>query len=181
MLEPVISVVVRPRSPALAPFVTSLGYVGSVLPSGRERVLPSGHMSLMVNLHEDAFRTYEGPDHATVHRTNGAVLAGPRARHTVIDTEEQRCLVEVNFELGGAAPFFAVPPSATRDHLIELEALWGRDGGVLRERLLEAETSDEKLQAVEAALLEHLARPSEADPAVAFAAAAFGAASPCPT
>jgi AraC-like DNA-binding protein len=127
----------------------------------------------MVNLHEDEFRTYEGLGHETVHRTHGAVLAGPRARHTVIDTEEQRCLVEVNFELGGAAPFFTVPPSATRDELIELEALWGRGGAVVRERVLEAVTPDEKLQAVEAVLLEHLARPSEADPALAFAVAAF--------
>jgi AraC-like DNA-binding protein len=127
----------------------------------------------MVNLHEDEFRTYEGPEHETVQRTRGTVLAGPRARHTVIDTEEQRCLVEVNFELGGAAPFFTVPASATRDELVDLEELWGRDGAVLRERVLEAVTPDQKLQAVEAALLEHLARPSETDPALAFALAAF--------
>jgi hypothetical protein len=39
------------------------------------------------------------PDQETVHRTHGAVLAGPRARHTVIDTEEERCLVKVKLRV----------------------------------------------------------------------------------
>jgi hypothetical protein len=127
----------------------------------------------MVNLHENEFRTYEGPEHANVNRTPGAVLAGQCARHTVIDTQEQRCLVEVNFALGGAAPFFAASLPTTRDQLVDLEDLWGSDGVVLRERLLEAVTPDEKLKAVEAALLAHLVRPSGPDRAVEFAVAAF--------
>lgn len=162
--------VVRPQSPALAPFVGSLGYVGAVLPPGRERVLPTGRTCLMVNLHEDEFRTYHGEGYATVRRTRGAVLAGPRVGHAVIDTEEQRCLVEVSFAVGGAAPFFREPPAG---ELVELEKLWGRDGAVLRERLLEAATPEEALHVLEAALLEHVVRPLEPDPVVALAAAAF--------
>jgi hypothetical protein len=76
---------VRPRSVALAPFVSSLGYFEGELEPGRERVLPSGHVSLMVNLHEDEFRTYHGPDDATVRRTSGAAFSGPQAAPSVID------------------------------------------------------------------------------------------------
>lgn len=162
----------RSRSEALAPFVSSLGYLEGELRAGRERVLPSGHVSLMVNLHEDEFRTYSGPDHANVHCTRGAAFSGPQARHTVIDTEEQRCLVWVSFRLGGAAPFFDAPLDETRDELVGLEDLWGRDGAVLRERVLEARTIDERLGVVERALLDRLGA-HEPDPAVAFAVRAL--------
>jgi AraC-like DNA-binding protein len=168
-----VSVVVRPRSRALAPFVRSLGVVGYELPPGRERVLPSGETSLLVNLHEDELRTYDGPGSATVHGIGGAALLGPRTRHQVIDTEEQRRLVEVDFELGGASRFFAAPPSEARNELVELGELWGRDGAVLRERLLEAATAEERLRIVESALLDHVVRPLEPDPAIAVAVSAL--------
>jgi AraC-like DNA-binding protein len=124
----------------------------------------------MVNLHEDEFRTYEGAAGPAVSRTGGAIFAGPRSRHLVIDTEEQRSLVEVTFELGGAAYFFGVPMSAVRDRLVELEALWGRDGRLLRERLLAAATPERRLLLVEAVLRDHLAEGSRLDPVVAVAA-----------
>jgi uncharacterized protein DUF6597 len=148
--------VMRPRSAALAPLVSSLGHVGGVLAPGRERVLPSAGISLMVNLCEDEFRTYDSPHSLTVQRTGGAILAGPRAQSTVIDTAEQRCLVEVSFEPGGAAAFFGVPLSETRDRLVELEELWGRDGAMLRERLLGAAAPERQLLIVETTLLDHI-------------------------
>jgi hypothetical protein len=45
-----MSLVVQPRSAELAPFVRALGCVGAELPPGWERVLPSGNVTLMVNL-----------------------------------------------------------------------------------------------------------------------------------
>jgi AraC-like DNA-binding protein len=168
-----VSLVVRPRAPELVPFVRSLGYFCGELPPARERVLPSGETSLLVNLYEDELRTYEGPDSRLVRRTHGAALLGPRGTHQVIDTEEQRCVIEVDFEFGGAWHFFAVPSSEARDELVELDQLWGRDGFVLRERLLEAATPAERLRIVEAVLLEHVARPLAPDPATAFAVAAL--------
>jgi AraC-like DNA-binding protein len=157
----------------LAPFVASLAYFEGELPPGRERVLPSAHVSLMVNLTEDEFRTYHGLDHATVRRTGGAAFSGPQARSTVIDTAEQRRLVSVNFRLGGAAPFIPAPLDATRDELVDLEDLWGRDGAILRERVLEAPTPEGMLQVLEAALLERLGAPDPPDASVGFAVRAL--------
>lgn len=164
---------VRPRSVALAPFVSSLGYFEGELEPGRERVLPSGHVSLMVNLHEDEFRTYHGPDDATVQRTRGAAFSGPQSTPSVIDTEEQRHLVWVTFRLGGAAPFLETPLDETQDELVDLGDLWGCTGAVLRERVLEARTTEEMLGIVEGELLERLALARERDPAVAFAVRAL--------
>ena len=166
-------VVVRPRSPALVPFVRFLGEFRGELPPGRERVMPTGDTSLMVNLAEDELRTYHGPAHATVRRTGGAAVVGPQTRQSVIDTDEQRSLVQVGFRLGGAASFFSVPLSEMRDELIDLGDLWGRDGAVLRERVLEAPTAAERLELVEAVLLERLASARECDRAVTWAVGAL--------
>jgi AraC-like DNA-binding protein len=136
-------------------------------------VLPSANVTLMVNLHEDEFRTYDAPGAAAPTRTGGAVLIGPRGRPTVIDTEEQRGVVEVTFTLGAALALFGVPVSELEGRLVELGALWGRDGRLLRERLLDAATPERRLATVERVLCAHLAANVGLDPAVAHAAAAF--------
>lgn len=167
---------VAPRSPRLAPFVTALGWHESALPPGRDRVLPSGTMGLMINLDEDELRTYRGPGTAIACRAPGAALCGADPRAVVIDTAEQRRGLSVSFTPGGAAPFFGLPLGATAGQLIGLDALWGRDGAVLRERLLEAATPLRRIAVLERILLARLAapdprRPATADPVVGFAAA----------
>jgi len=136
-------------------------------------MVPTGGTNLLINLDADEFRTYDGLGNGRVRRVRGAVLAGPRDRPTVIDTEEQRWLLIVDFLPGGALPFLVAPPWETSNQWVELHDLWGADGGVLRERLLEAATTVQRLQIVESTLLDHAVRPLRPDPAIAFAAAAF--------
>jgi AraC-like DNA-binding protein len=168
-----MQVTIAPRSPRLAPYVASLGYYESALPPGRDRVLPNGTMSLMVNLEQDEFRTYHGPGAAIVRRSAGAMLSGPDPRAVVIDTLEQRRGLSVSFSIGGAAPFFTLPFGETAGQLIGLGELWGRDGAVLRERLLEAATPRRQLALLEQVLIEHLPKGPGAgpDPAIGYAAA----------
>ena len=158
---------------ALAPFVESIHYHKTELPMALERSLPNGRIHLMVNLDEDEFRTYSGPGNAVVNRTRGTILAGPHGKATDIDTREQRCLVSVNFTLGGAAAFFSTPLAETRDQLVELCDLWGRDGRVLRERLLEARTAEQKVRLIETVLLDKIAHTREPDPAMKYAASSL--------
>jgi AraC-like DNA-binding protein len=165
----VLHIVAHPHSPALKPFVASFHYHESEFPAIIERILPNGQAHLMVNLDEDEFRTYGGPDCRTVCRAGGAVLVGPHGRATAIDTAEQRRLVAVEFKPGGAAAFLPMPMSETRDQMVELADIWDSDGRVLRERLCEAPTPAAKLRTLEAALLERLA--GTFDPQISFAIA----------
>jgi AraC-like DNA-binding protein len=151
----------RPRSIRLAPFIAFFHYHQGELPAAVEQILPTGQAHLMVNLDEDEFRTYAAPKCQAVHRMGGAVLAGPRGTATAIDTREQRWLVAVEFKVGGAAAFFPMPMSEACDQVIELEDLWGRDGGDLRERLCEASTPAHKFRELETVLLKRLVRSGD--------------------
>ena len=170
-----MNVSAAPCSPRLAPFVSGLGCYQSALPAGQDRVLPNGTMTVMVNLAEDEFRTYSGPGGQTVHRAVGAMLSGPDPRAVMIDTAEQRHGLSVSFAFGGAAPFFPLPFGALTGQLISLDALWGRDGAVLRERLLETAGPRRQFAVLEEVLLAHLAddrtgRPGDG-PAIGYATA----------
>jgi AraC-like DNA-binding protein len=159
----------RPISPALAPFIASMGYLEGRFPHGHERALPTGTVQLLVNLDRDAL--YSAPDGLPPVHTGGAALQGPSTRPAVVDTADQRAIVWVAFRPGGAAPFF--PGLAeTCDLLVPLDAVWGRRGPALRDRLLAAGSVDGMRAAVEEALLA-AAEPSRPDPALRAAVAAL--------
>ncbi|MGN9906541.1 helix-turn-helix domain-containing protein [Phytohabitans sp. LJ34] len=155
--------------PALAPFIASMGYLEGRFPHGRERVLPTGTVQLLVNLDRDAL--HSAPDGLPPVRTGGAALQGATARPAVVDTADQRAIVWVAFRPGGAAPFFPGLAEAC-DQLVPLDALWGRRAAALRERLLAAGSPDEMREVVEAALLA-AADPPQPDPALTAAVAAL--------
>ncbi|WP_437314312.1 helix-turn-helix domain-containing protein [Sorangium sp. So ce385] len=179
--------------PPLGRFVGQLWYYAAPeLPDLLERVLPSGAMSLLINLAEDELRWYDPVPAAAAaaapaaappaaaparcHRLSGIAVCGAHAEHFAIDTAEQRAIVGAEFTPGGALPFFGPATEALSGTHVSLDALWGREAALVRERVLEARTPDEKLRALEAALAARLARPRAPlarDPAVDFALAAF--------
>ena len=158
--------IVRRPGAKLAPFVESLWYATAELAHGRERVLPSGTAQLLVNLHEDELRWYD----ERVNRIAGAGFMGAHDRPFAIDTREQRAILGVSFRAAGAFPFF--DPRETSGLHVALEDLWGKEGRVLRERLLEERTPVAMLAMVEGVLLERAKRLT-IDPAIAFAVGAL--------
>jgi AraC-like DNA-binding protein len=165
-----MAVLVRPPAPLLRGAVESLAWYRSPGgPQRLERSIPSGSVTLMVNLAQDEFRTWDVRDgRATPVTTGGAVLMGARSTPAVIDTDEQRHLVSVEFRWGGAAAFLAVPLEEVRDELVGLDELWGRPGARLRERLCEA---PDPLRVLQDELLAQLRRAPRTDPGVLLAVA----------
>lgn len=163
-------VTLRPE-PWLAPFVSSIGYLAGQHAHARERVLPDGHMQLLVNLGADELSS-QPDDRTSPLRMTGAALQTARDRPATIDPAHQRAIIWVAFRPGGAHPFVdAVPPD--RNQLVPLDALWGRDGATLRERLLAAAEPVAALHTVQAFLAERAGGAPEQDPALALAARAL--------
>lgn len=170
------SLVVQTPSPALAAFVDRLGYYEAASPGGRELVLPTGTVALIVNLARDEARWCDTSGES--HIGSGAVLLGASAGRISADVGDWQSGLFVSFRPGGAHPFFRPPMSAIGEPVVELAALWGRGSALLREQLLDAPTPRAVLSAVETVLLGRVVRPLERDPAVAAAAALLGRGTP---
>jgi AraC-like DNA-binding protein len=114
------------------------------------------------------------------------VVSAPTWTRALFNGADTRYLLEeggypvhrmgVDFQAGGAYPFIAPPAGELRDAHQPRETLWGiRAVDELRERLLQAQTSAERCQLLEQALLTHLARRLERRPVVTLALRAFSA------
>jgi AraC-like DNA-binding protein len=169
-----VTIIVRRPTPPLAGLVSAITYQAGEQPrTSVQKILPDPEPSLWVNLNRDEFRSFRGPEHCHTDRVPGAMLAGPRGRALVTEFEAGRAHISVSFALGAAAGFFGPPLADSADELVPLGDLWGRTGGVLRDRLLAAATPQDALQVMEQTLLAQLAGPVSRDPAVTAAARAL--------
>jgi AraC-like DNA-binding protein len=139
----------------------------------RERLMPDGSVELVINLREDESRIYNRRDPANFNRLSGAVVSGPQSNFFVIDTAQQASVIGIHFRPGGAFPFFRLPLHDLHNLHVSLEDLWGREAGVLRERLLQAATPQKQLQVLESCLLAQARKPLQRHRAVDGALALF--------
>jgi AraC-like DNA-binding protein len=166
----VIARVHRPGFP-LAGFVDCFwhfdGYPSS---HARERALPTGTVKLVVNLHEDRMRVFLREDDFEGQRFRGSVVCGAQAGYFVLEPSQQMSVVGIHFRPGGAAPFLGAPAGEFTNRHLGLDDVWGApEASELRERLLEAGSSEAMFGVLEYALLNRLERPLLAHPAVAYA------------
>jgi AraC-like DNA-binding protein len=154
--------------PPLADFVEYLWTLRDVPAHSTERIVPSGTLELVVNLHEDALRIYD-PDDRGWRRYSGAVVSGAYRRFFVIDARDHASIVGVHFRPGGAWAFLGVPPGELADRHIDLVMLWGRSAVELRERMCAAASSAERFALLERALRSRLVDYRPGHPAVPFA------------
>jgi len=140
----------------LRPWVEKLWVLRDAPEHTRERILPSGTLELVINLHEDEFRIYDADDATPRARFRGAIVSGAYDRYFGIDTREHASIIGVHFAPAGASAILGVPAGQLRNAHVELDALWGLDAGALRERLYLAPGVEQRLDLLEAALCARL-------------------------
>src|SRR5690349_7109587 len=74
-------------------------------PFAKERLMPSGSATLIVNLAEDELRSYTGENLEVVHRMPGVAITVSGSESFVIDTDEQSNVMGIEFHPGGTWPF----------------------------------------------------------------------------
>jgi AraC-like DNA-binding protein len=165
-----------PRPP-LSEFVNLLWlYEGYTQAHGKERVLPTGEMQIVINLQEDYTCVYDRDDTDRCQIFPGALFSGAHSQYQVISTAAQAFVMGVHVRPGGAFPFLRRPAGELRDTTVALDALWGRAAIDLRDQLLEAGTHVARFEILERALLGELARGFQRHGAVGFALCRFMAA-----
>lgn len=167
-----LSVVHTPAAP-LSAFVANLWLLSDAPSHPMERVLPSGTLELVINLHEDEFRIHDSSQTERVRRFSGAMVSGAYDSFFVIDARAHTCVMGVHFKPGGAVPIIGHPAAALANSHVDLEALWGPGARALRERLCSAATPAARFQLLESALLARLERSVRPHDAVQVALAAL--------
>src|SRR5258706_10663541 len=146
----------RIPAPPLSRFVELLWHCASseAPRHAKERVMPQGSMSLIINLRDDVIHIYDREDPERCDRRRGSIVVGARAEFSVIDTADQAEIMGVQFKPGGAVPFLRPPAAEFEDQNVNLEDAWVRAAAsALRERLLTAATPDAKFDVIEQTLL----------------------------
>jgi AraC-like DNA-binding protein len=159
-------------APPLSSFIRCFWYAeGAPQPHARERLLPNGEASIVFNLRDEEMRLYDADDPNRFSSCGLAALTGPRTNCFAIDTASQDRVVGIQFQPGGAFPFFREPASEVANQSAPLQSLWGGVAGELREQLLAAVSPGTMFTILERGLLAQLARPLELHPVIQFARA----------
>lgn len=134
----------------------------------KEKLLPNGEASIIINLREDPIRIYDAQDFRRYATYGGALLSGPRSNCFVIDSEQQERVFGIQFAPGGAFPFLRVPACEVGNVSLSLHEVWS-DSDSLRQRLLEARDAACMFQLFEGEMTKRLRRMPSGHPAVTYA------------
>jgi AraC-like DNA-binding protein len=142
----------RPRAP-LGDCVQHFWVLSDTPNHARERIVPSGTLELVINLHAGEFRVLAA---GTERRLPGTIVSGCYSRSFEIDTRGHAHVLGVHFKPGGAARLLGVPPGELADAHVGLDDLWGGSANDLRERLCALPTDRLRVGLLEQALMTRL-------------------------
>ena len=138
-----------------------------------ERILPTGAFDLVFNLRNDELRIYDEIKSPLCSRHSGALVSGPYNGSFVTDRMQGASAMGVHFRPGGAFPFLGFSAHEFADKHVDLDCIWGRSAGKIRERLADASSPRHRFRLLENVLLTRLRRPLEHHPAVSLALIGF--------
>jgi AraC-like DNA-binding protein len=135
----------------------------------RERALPTGSATLVINLGEDPIRIFRDESDSAGMTFARSVVWGPTTRYAIRDTTRKGAVVGFHFRPGMAAAILGVPGSELTDRFLPLDDLWGSRARRLRERLLSIATPGQVIAAASQEIAARIHRPLLIHPAAAFA------------
>jgi AraC-like DNA-binding protein len=152
-----------PKSSELRSFVRSIWAYSSSEPRSFELVMPGGGGQLIVNLFEDELRHWASPGVFRC-RVGPVGLQGGLTHPVVIDTDQKRDVCGVAFDYGGLGALHDSPSRYFVDTIVDGASVFGDLAKALRETLRRVSDPNQRINEIEAFLLEHLrSRPEEDD------------------
>jgi AraC-like DNA-binding protein len=144
--------------PPLDAFVESITCFSGYAPRHtRERLIPDGAATLIVDLGDGPKRLFRGdhtPEHVAFRRH---WISGMQLKPIVIEAAPFSALMVIRFQPGGAYPFLGHDLSALTNDVAAFDAVVGTAADSLRERVLEPHGGPARIAAAETWLRERLA------------------------
>ena len=142
------------------------------VPHKRERVLPGGHVQVILNLARDFL--LDCPEDAAGRNMAPSLIVGARSVYEIIDSSDMAELMGIVFQPGGFAPFAFDAVDLFSNQNISLEDVWGTPARGLRDRLRETPSPEAKFCALEDFLWRTFAARISGNRLVQFALDRFG-------
>lgn len=167
----------RAPKPALRPFVELLWASDAApAPDGRELVLPTGAVHLVIRLADRPLRLFRAADDAVGETVASAVIGGARAGPYLRDASRPAASVGALLRPGAAGLLAGAPAGLFSHAHTPLDQVWSAAAvAEMRERLSEVPSPAARLDLFEALLAARLPRLRGIDPLVAHALARFDA------
>ena len=124
----------------------------------RERIFPDGCIELIFH-HGDVFRKILRETDATTQPRS--FLHGQLRRYMEVESTGKIGIFSVRFQPHGLRAFLNVDTHELTGKVVGLEELWGVEGLILEERMLEAASTDERIRIVESFLICKLHSPCD--------------------
>jgi AraC-like DNA-binding protein len=138
----------RPSRP-LAQHVEYFGHSNGPGRPLRDRALPRGAVTVIFDLGARQHLDVYAADGCTPVRVPPAVVMGPHVTSYVCDIAAQSDTMAIHFLPGGAAPFVPMPLRDLEGGFLGVDHVWGRDGVLLHEQLVEAPGADARFALLE--------------------------------
>lgn len=124
-------------SQSLAAYIDDFFYVDGPAFCQRLKIFPMPSQYVIVNLGEP-IHVYGLDRTGLISTCTESCWAGLWSSCHIVDWPPNARVFGVHFKLAGAAPFLRLPLSELHDQVISLDAIWGRDAAIIRERLYDS-------------------------------------------
>ena len=104
-------------------------YEGMEGASGRERLLPTGTIELVIGLRDDTGNIYPRDRESSPLNFSGPLVCGPHSEYFAIDSVQTIHVIGIHFKPGGAFPFLGVPAGELQNRHVSLDDLCDLDVG----------------------------------------------------
>lgn len=131
----------------------SLDSNGKPVPGSREKIFPDGCIELLFNF-GDVFRKYGDEDHTEIQPRS--FVHGQIRKFIEVQPTGHIGIFAVRFHPSGLQPFLAFGADELTEQNIEVRDIWGKDGDILVDRILNAVTDVERIRVLENFLLSRL-------------------------
>lgn len=143
-------------APPLSEFIHLFWYAqGHDAAHGRERVLPTGRVQVILNLARDFL--LDCPEGQPDQCMPPALVVGARSVYEIIDTSDMADLIGIVFEPGGFGLFAGDAVDRFSNCSVDLNAVWGAHACSLRDRLRGLPTPELRMRCLELVLRERIA------------------------
>jgi AraC-like DNA-binding protein len=141
----------------------------------RSRALPRGAVTLIIDVGQRQQLDFYAADGRTRLNVPSAFVTGSHTASYVSEMPAGEPAMAVHFRPGGAFPFLGVPLSDLENGYVGLDDIWGRNGILLQERLIDAPTAEVRFGILETFLLSQPWSSVRRHPGVATAVQAIEA------